>query len=108
MNHPNVLVLRLSAVGDVIRTLPAIRVLKECLPGSRVTWVVEEPSKALLESQPEIDEVILFPRRRWVRDFKSGKGLWRFVGEARGFISDLKKKKFDVTPISTGFLRAAW
>jgi lipopolysaccharide heptosyltransferase I len=96
MDSQKFLILRLSAVGDVVRTLPAIRVLKECCPGSRVSWVVEEPSKALLESQPEIDEVILFPRRRWAQGLKSGKGVFGLVREARQFAAELRKRKFDV------------
>ncbi len=65
MDSKKILILRLSAIGDVLRTLPAVKALKEYYPSSSITWIVEEPSKTLLESQPEIDEVILFPRKRW-------------------------------------------
>ena len=71
MDSHKILILRLSAVGDVIRTLPAVKALKEHYPSSFITWIVEEPSQALLESQPEVDEVILFPRKRWASGMKS-------------------------------------
>jgi len=93
-------------VGDVIRTLPAIRVLKEYFPGSRVTWVVEEPSRTLLEGQREIDEVILFPRRAWTEGLKSGKGILRLAGETKAFASDLKRKQFDVALDFHGILKS--
>lgn len=95
MKRFRILVLRLSAVGDVIRALPAAKALKQSYPASSVTWVVEEPSKALLESQPEVDEVILFPRVRWSKGIKSPKGFWKTLGEIRKFILNLRHRKFD-------------
>jgi len=77
MDYKKILVLRLSAVGDVLRTLLAVKALKEHYPSSHIAWIVEEPSKSLLESQPEIDEVILFPRKRWVEGIKSPTKMWR-------------------------------
>ena len=106
MDHCKILVLRLSSVGDVIRTLPAVKALKEHYPSSHITWIVEEPSKTLLESQPEIDEVIMFPRKRWTEGIKSARGLWRTFGEARRFVSDLRKRQFDVAIDFHGVLKS--
>src|SRR4030066_727056 len=89
-------ILRLSAVGDVIRTLPAVKALKQHYPASYVAWVAEEPSKAFLESQPEIDQVILFPRRRWEKELRSLGGLYRLAGELWRFVKDLRRHEFDV------------
>jgi ADP-heptose:LPS heptosyltransferase len=89
MEPRKILILRLSAVGDVLRTLLAVKALKEHYPSSHIAWVVEEPSKSLLESQPEIDEVILFPRRRWVEGIKSPRKMWRTMREAWRCESDL-------------------
>jgi len=101
-----ILILRLSAVGDVIRTLPAVRALKENYPSSHITWVVEEASKNFLESQPGIDEVILFPRKRWVRGIRSVKGIWKTLQEMLRFISALRRKKFDVVLDFHGILKS--
>ncbi len=106
MKTLKILVLRLSAVGDVIRTLPAVKALKDRSPSSSITWIVEEPSQALLESQPEVDEVILFPRKRWTRGIKSLTGIWRTVGEVRGFVKDLRKRGFDVALDFHGILKS--
>jgi ADP-heptose:LPS heptosyltransferase len=96
MEPRKILILRLSAVGDVLRTLLAVKALKENYPSSHIVWIVEEPSKSLLESQPEIDEVILFPRRRWVEGIKSPRKMWRTMGEAWRFILDIRRSRFDV------------
>ncbi len=106
MNDPKILILRLSAVGDVIRTLPAVRALKEYYPRSSITWVVEEPSKTLLESQPEIDEVILFPRKRWVDGIKSARRIGKTVAEMWGFVLGLRRRGFDVTLDFHGILKS--
>jgi heptosyltransferase I len=90
------LIIRLSAVGDVLRTLPAVRALKENFPLSHITWIVEEPSLNLLETQPGIDEVILLPRKRWASEIKSIKGIRRTLKEIGSFILTLQGQKFDV------------
>jgi len=106
MDGQKFLVLRLSAVGDVIRTLPAVKTLKEHFPASTITWVVEEPSRTFLESQPEIDEVILFPRKRWTHGMKSLSEIWRTVAEMGEFIHGLRKRKFDAVLDFHGILKS--
>jgi lipopolysaccharide heptosyltransferase I len=106
MDSHKILILRLSAVGDVIRTLPAVKALKEHTPSSSVTWIVEEPSRALLESQPKIDEVILFPRKRWTQGIKSLRTIGGTIGEMWGFIMGLRKRKFDVVFDFHGILKS--
>jgi len=100
------LVLRLSAAGDVIRTLPAVRALKERVPDAYVAWVVEEPSGLLLKSQPEVDEVILFPRRRWTEAVKSPKRIGVTLAEVWRFIRNLRMKRFDVVLDFHGILKS--
>ncbi|HKQ98478.1 MAG TPA: glycosyltransferase family 9 protein, partial [Candidatus Polarisedimenticolia bacterium] len=58
-----VLIVRLGAVGDVLRVLPAARRMRAALPGLVLDWIVEPLSAPLLEGHPDLDEVILFPRR---------------------------------------------
>jgi heptosyltransferase I len=106
MNGQRILILRLSAVGDVIRTLPAVKAIKEYYPSSSVIWVVEEPSRALLESQPDIDEVILFPRKKWADGIKSAREVWRTITEIRRFVIELRRKEFDLVLDFHGILKS--
>jgi len=106
MDDQKFLILRLSAVGDVIRTLPAVKTLKEYFPSSKISWIVEEPSRVFLESQPEIDEVILFPRRRWTQGMKSLTETWRTIGEMWKFLWELRERKFDVVLDFHGILKS--
>ena len=61
MAPPRVLFIRLGAIGDVVRTLPALRLVRHRLPEAHVSWVVEERSYRVLAGHPEIDEVDVNP-----------------------------------------------
>lgn len=100
------LILRLSAIGDVIRTLPAVAAIRENFPLSHITWVVEEGSFNLLETQPEIDRVILFPRRKWLKGIRSVTGIWKTLREMKDFVSSLRRQKFDVVLDFHGILKS--
>jgi len=93
-------------VGDVLRTLPAVKALKEYFPSSHIAWVVEEPSKTLLESQPEIDQVIVFPRKRWTEGLRSIGMGWRTLKEVRQFILHLRKERFDIVLDFHGIIKS--
>ncbi|HEU4400867.1 MAG TPA: glycosyltransferase family 9 protein [Candidatus Polarisedimenticolia bacterium] len=58
-----VLLIRLGAVGDVLRTLPALHLIRRTFPATHLAWIVEDLSRDLLEGHPEIDELIRFPVR---------------------------------------------
>jgi lipopolysaccharide heptosyltransferase I len=106
MASKKILILRLSAAGDVIRTLPSIKSLKEHHPSVSITWIVEEPSYVFLKSQPEIDRVILFPRKRWVKGIKSRRDLWGTIREMVNFVKDLRRQKFDIVLDFHGILKS--
>ncbi len=59
----NVLLVRLSAIGDVVHTAPLACALKDHLPDVQITWVAERPGGELLVGHRAIDELILLPRR---------------------------------------------
>src|SRR5262245_22549813 len=58
-----ILLVRLGAVGDVIRALPAVRRIRSVFPELHLTWIVEELSRPIVEGHPDVDAVITFPRR---------------------------------------------
>jgi ADP-heptose:LPS heptosyltransferase len=63
-----VLVVQLRQIGDVVLTTPIPHLLKEALPGCRVTFLTERPSDQLLQHNPYIDEVVINDRNGSVRD----------------------------------------
>ncbi|MCI0343091.1 MAG: glycosyltransferase family 9 protein [Planctomycetales bacterium] len=59
----SVLILRLSAIGDVLHTLPALAHLRAALPHARIGWMVEDRAAPLLEEHPHLDDLFVVPRR---------------------------------------------
>ena len=62
-NAERFLVVRLTALGDILHTLPAVAALRAAHRDARIDWVVERKWAAVLERSPAIDEVIPFDRR---------------------------------------------
>lgn len=54
----SILVAKFSALGDVVHTLPAVRVLRESYPDHRIVWVVRRGIDSLLKHVPFVDEVV--------------------------------------------------
>jgi heptosyltransferase I len=57
-----ILVVRLSSMGDVIHTLPAAASLKHSIPNSRLTWLIRPRWAPMLEGNPYVDEIISVER----------------------------------------------
>ena len=57
------LVVRLTALGDILHTVPAVAALRAAHPGARIDWVVERKWAPVLEGSPAINDVIPFDRR---------------------------------------------
>jgi lipopolysaccharide heptosyltransferase I len=58
-----IVVVRLGAVGDVIRALPAVHRLRLAFPRAHVAWIVEDLAASLLQGHPDLDDVIVLSRR---------------------------------------------
>lgn len=87
-----ILVVRLGAMGDVIHCLPAVATLKRSFPQARIHWVIKPRWAVLLESNPNVDEVIPFDR-----------GL----GSANALRKQLRQIPFDLALDLQGLLQSA-
>jgi ADP-heptose:LPS heptosyltransferase len=59
-----VLVLRLGALGDIVRTLPAVRLVRSGLPHARLYWGAWEPWAGILRDHPDLDGIVGLPRSK--------------------------------------------
>ncbi len=101
MRTGRILILRLSAIGDVLNALPAAWALRAAHPRAHIAWLVEDKARDAVEGQPGIDEVIVFERRRWTRGGPSG---W---AEALAWARALRARRFDVSVDLQGNLKSA-
>lgn len=100
----NVLIIKPSAIGDVVHTLPILNLMRKAWPSARISWLVTPACSGLLEEHPQLDEVILFERRKlgaWWRSPKLFGEFWRFN-------RNLRKRKFDLVVDLQGLFRSGW
>jgi heptosyltransferase-1 len=101
-----ILIVRLSALGDVVMAggLPAA--LRARHPDAHIAWLVQEGFEALPAANPAVDEVIVWPRRQWRQlGLRRRYGeLWRAV---RGFVQALRGRRFDLAIDAQGLLKSA-
>lgn len=101
-----ILVIRLGAVGDVVRTLPAVSALRAGYPKARITWLVENASSSLLRGQPWIDEVLVFPRETLSAALR-GVRLGAASATVREVTQALRERHFDLSLDFHSILKSA-
>jgi len=106
LSFNRILIVRLSALGDVINTLPALAILRKNYPGSFIAWVVEDKAKNILLGHPELDKVFIFRRKDWRINLSSPHKLLNIPKEVPDFIRQMKDAKFDVALDFQGNLKS--
>jgi len=101
----NILIVKTSAIGDVIHTLPALNALRRKYPAARIDWLVEEAAADLVIGHAALDSVLVSRRKAWVRDLKQG----RFLDACRGFgdfVKRLRATEYDLLIDFQGLLKS--
>ena len=102
----NILIVKLSAIGDVIHTLPSLAALRKLYPEAHITWVVEEAAAGLVNNHPLLDAVLISRRKSWIKYL--GKGEFsRPLREMRAFLRELRKRPYDLVIDFHGLLKSA-
>ncbi len=91
-----VLIIKLSALGDIVHTLPVLHCLKETWPECQVDWITGEVGKGLLEKHPLIDKVIVYPRRQLGHLAKNPVDWPKLWKELKSLRKKLKTGSYDI------------
>ncbi len=97
------LIVKLSSIGDVVHTLPAVAALRQAYPKERITWVVERSASAILLDNPTIDELIIIDTRRWRKKFWQASTIQEFISS----IKTLRQTPIDIAFDFQGLLKSA-
>ena len=62
MEYKNILIIKMSALGDVMHALPCAAALRDLYPKARITWIVHPQFSAFIPEAPIVDEVIIFDK----------------------------------------------
>lgn len=106
----NVLIIRASAIGDIVFASPFAEALKKAWPNAKISWLVEKGNEPLLADSPYVDECIIMPAAEWKTLWKNGK-KWEAFRQIRAFGATLKTRHFDVAIDLQGLFKSgifAW
>jgi len=92
MSITRVLIVRTSAMGDVVHTLPLASALRRELPQARIGWVVERRFSSILGGNPAIDDILEIDLKDWRRR-PFAAATWRQI---RAFLARLQDFSADV------------
>ncbi len=102
----HILIIRVSAIGDVVFASPLIKALRRTYPEARLSWLVEPAAAGLLQHNPDLDEVIVWPRAHWRRLWRERK--WSALrSEVGRFVRELRARRFDLAIDVQGLLKSA-
>jgi len=99
----NILIIKPSALGDIVTALPALSSLRASFPDAKISWFVRSEYAPLFDSVDGLDDIILFDRKglgSWWYNPKSFAALVRLIRR-------LRQGKFDLVIDLQGLLRTA-
>jgi len=101
-----ILIVRLSAIGDVVFASPLIASARERWPEAHIAWLVQPDCAPLLLHHPDLDEVIEWPLRRWLTLYRQRR-IIALLKDLRRVVRALRKQRFDLALDLQGLLKSA-
>jgi heptosyltransferase I len=98
-----ILIVKMSSMGDIFHTFPAISDLKTQFPQASIHWVVEEGFKEIVDWHPGVDKVIPISLRRWLKA-RNGTA-WRAFKQWK---TALQQEQYDYIVDAQGLLKSAF
>jgi heptosyltransferase-1 len=97
----NILLVRVSSLGDVLHNLPMVADILRHHPDAKIDWVVEEGYVSLVRLNPHVRTIIPFALRRW-RKTLSAAGT---RAEIKTFFRTLRRQQYDYVFDTQGLLK---
>lgn len=99
---PNrILIIKPSALGDIVHALPVLNLLKRRWPDAQVSWLIGSSFAGLLENHWQLHELIRFDRHRFAQAWWNPRALFELLA----FIIGLRRRHFDLVIDLQGLLR---
>jgi heptosyltransferase-1 len=94
--RPRILFIRLSALGDVVNTLPALEALRRGFPHAHIGFAVEDRAKDLIVGHPSVDRVHVLERKRWRAMLRAPTQWLAARRELAGFVRELRAERYGI------------
>ena len=98
-----ILIIRLTAIGDVVLTLPAVCALRQNFPAAKITFLTTKENVTLLQGFCDVDEAVTLDRAA----FRS-RNPWRIGKEFFSLLRRLRAGKFSLAVDLQGNGESAW
>ncbi len=102
----NILIVKTSAIGDVIHTIPSLWSLRAHFPDAHITWLVEESAADLLAGHPALNRVLVASRNTWLDDLRAGRPYRAWRGFVQ-FVRRLRDTHYDLVIDFQGLIKSA-
>ncbi len=102
MDYKNILIIKMSSLGDVIHTLPFSAALRRLYPKARISWLVHPQFSGFLPDPPTIDKIIYFDKVAFNK-----LGILQKISFLRKFRQELHAEKFDLVIDMQGLFKSA-
>lgn len=97
----NILLVRVSSLGDVLHNLPMVADILRHHPDAKIDWVVEEGYVSLVRLNPHVRKIIPFALRRWRRGLTHAGTR----AEIKAFFRTLREEQYDYVFDTQGLLK---
>ncbi len=101
-----ILLIKLSAIGDVVQTLPALEAIKKAFPEGEIAWVVEEAASDILIGHPLIGRLLISRRKKWMRMLRNPLTFLKGMKEMSAFLRMLRDTRYDIAIDFQGLLKS--
>ncbi|WP_338018672.1 lipopolysaccharide heptosyltransferase II [Ectothiorhodospira sp. 9100] len=101
------MVIRLSAIGDIVMASPLVAALRRQYPQAYIAWLAQPESRELLVGHPQLDEVIVWPRSEW-RQLLTDRRYLELARRVRAFRRELREHGFDLAIDLQGLMKSGW
>lgn len=106
----HLLIIRPTAIGDIVMASPMIRTIKTAWPDTRITWLADPSAKDLLACHPLLDHIIYWSASEWNSLFRK-RCYGPLISEMKRLTRELRRQGFDLALDAQGLLRSrllAW
>ncbi len=103
----SILIVGLTAVGDVLHFLPVACALRARFPKARIGWAVQDKARVIVEGRPDLDRVHVFERFRWARGLISPWRLPGTISEILAFKRELADERYELLLDVQGTIKSA-
>ncbi|MBF6058638.1 lipopolysaccharide heptosyltransferase I [Thiomicrorhabdus heinhorstiae] len=99
-----VLLIKMSSMGDVFHTFPALSDALQAMPNIKVDWVVEKTFAEIPKWHPAVDKVYPIELREWRKSLFKGETR----RQVRAFFEEINQTSYDLILDAQGLYKSVW